>query len=112
MRTQLSVYLAQHNDTAPGYTNGDTSGTPTYENFVSQMTGKTDESGAAGTRYGPYLSFMPSNPFNSKDTIKMLATGDAFEADNSYGWLYKPSTNEFRAANPGTGSDDKAFVSY
>ncbi len=112
LRTQSALYRAQHNDVAPGYPEGNPTGTATHELYVAQMTGKTDETGATGTRFGPYLSRMPENPVNGKLTIKIIQTTDDFASDDNYGWLYRPGTNEFRAANSGNDSEGKPFINY
>lgn len=115
LRSQSAVYSAQHNDVPPGYPGGDSTATPTHETFVAQMTRATNISGIVdgnGQLYGPYLSQMPENPVNNKQTIKILAANDPFESDDNYGWLYKPSMKQFRAANAGLDSQGKSFLDY
>ena len=84
MRSQISLYKIQHNDTAPTLLemNADVT-TP----GSSVMTGQTDELGAAGTEYGPYLQSIPANPFNGKSTLAAnSATGN--------GWIYTVDANQ------------------
>src|SRR4051794_41699965 len=61
LRTQIVVYKAQHRDVAPGYPGGNKATTPTYDDFVAQLTQHTNEKGdtrlVADAAYplGPYL---------------------------------------------------------
>jgi general secretion pathway protein G len=65
VRSQVALYAAQHNDTPP-----------TVANFVLQMTGQTDITGATnGTGFGPYLQAMPNNPFTATATVGSGANG-------------------------------------
>lgn len=109
LRTQIQVYKAQHRDKAPG-SNGD---------FVQQLTRYTNDDGdtnAAATsayRFGPYLSKMPKNPLNEKDTIELVASGDLkAAADGSHGWIYNPNTGEIIADLTGKDSNDQDYSSY
>jgi hypothetical protein len=80
----------------------------------SKATGQTAAVGTAGFSYGPYLSRIPANPFNLKDTVETLANGQAFPAaaDNSHGWICKPQTGEVRPDNTGTDSGGTAYYDY
>jgi len=81
MRSQISLFKIQHNDTAP-----------LIATFAGQMTGKTLQSGAvdaAGT-FGPYLQAVPNNPFNSSATV---AAADGA----GVGWVYDEATGEIHA---------------
>ena len=77
IRTQLTVFKAQHRDVAPGYPDGDTSEQPTQAAFIAHMTqssnpeGETASPGTAGYDYGPYLREVPVNPLNSKSTVQI-----------------------------------------
>lgn len=115
LRNQTAVYRAQHRDVSPSYPDGNTASTPTNDDFVAQMTKPTNENGVvngSGHTYGPYLSRMPDNPLNGNVNVKMLAADEEFVSDDNYGWLYKPATNEIRAANSGADSEQKAFLNY
>ena len=78
MRSQLSLYKIQHNDTPP-----------VLATFEDQMTLFSDISGGtSATRtathiYGPYLQSVPNNPFTNFNTV--VAPGAA--ADTA-GWEY------------------------
>jgi len=94
LRTQIGVYKAQHRDVAPGSTGV----------FLDQMTLPTDEPGntnAVNTnvfKYGPYLSGMPTNPLNEKDTIKLSSAADVTtDVDDTTGWIYNPDTAQIIA---------------
>jgi hypothetical protein len=57
---------------------------------------------------------IPVNPFNEKDTVEMLADGQAFpaNADDSHGWIYKAATSEIRADNTGTNLNGKPYYDF
>lgn len=119
LRRFVLVYTSQHLEVAPGYTAGSGSAL-SAEVFANQALlpsntqGETAERGTAGYGYGPYLSKIPTNPFNGLATIEMLADGAAFpaEADNSHGWVYKAETGEIRPGNTGTDDSGRAYYDY
>jgi general secretion pathway protein G len=120
MRTQISVFEAQHIGVPPGYPDGDLSQAPTEEAFISHITqfsnssGDVSDTADAEYRYGPYFSRMPTNPLNNKATVEIIADGGEFptEGDNSHGFIYQPSTMEFRADSPGSDENGKRYFDY
>lgn len=84
IRSQLELYKAQHNGSYP-----------TAADFVSQMTQKTDVSGAtaADGKYGPYLQSMPPNPIDDNATVGNTQ-------DGSGGWAYDAATGTFKSNDP------------
>jgi prepilin-type N-terminal cleavage/methylation domain-containing protein len=118
LRRFVLVYTSQHLEVAPGYPDGDATAAPTSEAFVNQALlatnagGETADRGTAGYKYGPYLSKIPTNPFNKLDTVEVLANGEAFpaQADGSSGWICKPETGEIRPGN--TGADERGVLYY
>ena len=80
----------------------------------SNSQGQTAARGTAGYPYGPYLSKIPTNPFNQKDAVEVLANGVAFPAaaDDSHGWIYKPETGEIRPDNTGTDDQGTTYYAY
>lgn len=119
LRRFVLVYTSQHLEVAPGYTAGPGSAL-SAEVFADQallasnLQGDTAARGTAGYGYGPYLSKIPTNPFNQLATIQMLGDGDDFpaEADNSHGWIYKAATGEIRPGNSGTDDAGIAYYDY
>ncbi len=119
LRRFILVYASQHLEVAPGYPNGDTSASPSGDIFRDQAMlssnakGQTAAVGTSGYPYGPYLSRIPENPFNGKDTVETLANGQAFPAaaDDSHGWICKPETGEIRPDNTG-GPAAKPYYEY
>lgn len=93
VRTQLSMYKLQHNDTWPA-----------LNTFTNQMTlsskadGTTAAVGTALYIYGPYILSVPNNPFTGTNTVSAGA------ADSS-AWFYDEATGVFRA-------NDTAHLSY
>jgi general secretion pathway protein G len=91
MRSQLELYKIQHNDNLPDTTD--------QASFEACMLEKTDQYGAAGTEFGPYMSKMPQNPFVSGDTaddITFAASGTC-PSSGGTGWWMRTDTGEFRA---------------
>jgi len=120
LRRFVPVYTSHHNEVPPGYPNGNRNATPTEEAFIEQATlastygGQTAARGTAGYPFGPYLSKIPANPFNARDTIQVLADGDAFPAaaDDSHGWIYKAATGEIRPDNSGAQDGGMAYYNF
>ena len=119
LRRFVLVYTSQHQEVAPGYTAGPGSALSAdvfadQALLASNVQGDTAVRGTAGYGYGPYLSKIPTNPFNGLATIEMLADGAAFpaEADNSHGWIYKAETGEIRPGNTGTDDSGRAYYDY
>ena len=120
LRRFVLIYKSQHREVAPGYPDGNTSAAPTDDAFRAQATlssnasGVTAPRGTVGFDYGPYLSKIPTNPFNNLDTIQMIADGAAFPetADGGSGWVCKPSTGEIRPGNTGTDESGTAYYDY
>lgn len=120
LRRFVLVYTSQHLEVGPGYPNGDTGATPTDAAFRDQALlssdshGQTAARGTSGFIYGPYLSKIPSNPFNGLDTIRLLAVGEVFpaSADGGYGWICQPQSGEIRPDNTGDDFHGKAYYDY
>jgi general secretion pathway protein G len=91
MRSQIELYKIQHNDQLPG------SGTAT---FVQAMTGQTDQAGAIGTDFGPYLQKIPSNPFAATAVQNVVLEGeDTAAEDATGGWYFETDTGKFNACD-------------
>jgi len=120
LRRFVLVYTSQHLEVAPGYPNGNTSVAATNDAFRDQATlasnasGETAAAGTVGYNLGPYLSKIPTNPFNKLDTIEVLVGGQDFpaSADDSHGWIFKPTTGEIRADNSGTDDYGVDYCEY
>ena len=120
LRRVILVYKSQHLEVSPGYPNGDNSLAPTEQDFIDQttlssnMNGQTAAIGTPGFNRGPYLMKIPSNPFNNLNTVEILGNAQAFpaNADDSHGWIYKPTTSEVRADNSGTNSNGKLYYDF
>ena len=120
LRRFVLIYKYQHLEVGPGYPNGQSSGVPTEQAFVEQATlssnngGQTAAVGTPGFNRGPYLSKIPVNPFNNKDSVQMLGNGEDFpaNADDSHGWIYKAATSEIRADSAETDSGGKRYYDY
>jgi len=107
IKSQISLYSLQHNDTPP----------PTGALFT-QLTAITDASGnlsgatgfVAATAVGPYLQATPVNPLTGSNTVDYLTTSPTVGTTapgTTYGWVYVPTTGEFHGVNlAGIVSDD------
>ena len=118
LRVAIELYTAQHNNAAPGYPPAFTSATPQQGFFNAQLTVATNENsemaalGTEGYPLGPYMSAIPSNPFNNLDTINMVANSEQMpdEPTGQFGWVYKAAAKSIRIDWPGT--DRKGFRYY
>lgn len=117
IRTQFTVYKAQHNSVSPGYASGDPTDAPSTDAVTAQMTkasnaaGTTGEPGTAGLVYGPYFREFPVNPVNSKSTVLVVANdAELPAASDNFGWIYQPSSLIIKADS--TGADDKGKNYY
>jgi general secretion pathway protein G len=87
LRSQITVYKAQHNDRMPG---------PDEAGFIDQLTkysdiqGNTSDTNDSTYKFGPYLSKMPSNPLSGKTDIKFAASTSDMTPDDTTGWIYLP----------------------
>ncbi|MCK4277531.1 MAG: prepilin-type N-terminal cleavage/methylation domain-containing protein [Phycisphaerae bacterium] len=106
IRSQLELYKVQHLE---NYPNG--VGIAAWQ---VQLTGQTDNTGAAGTDFGPYMQSFPKNQFAPSGgttqsdvafSIDPLAT--APPGDDTTGWWFNSVTGKFApndskgdAANP------------
>jgi general secretion pathway protein G len=117
LRTQITVFKAQHRDIAPGYPGGNRLAAPTEAAFVAQMMKMTDENCNVGTtaayKFGPYVDKMPQNPVNGLNTVLMVKNGaDLPSPDNSTGWIYQPDSLELLPNSPGVDSEGVAYSDY
>ncbi len=119
LRMQITVFKAQHNDVAPGYSGGNPANTPTDSDFVDQMTKYTNadcDISAVYTpthKYGPYLSKAPTNPLNGKATFAVVSgSGPMPVPDGSTGWIYKPITGELIANMGESDSNGTPYADY
>jgi prepilin-type N-terminal cleavage/methylation domain-containing protein len=80
LRAQIEMYKAQHNGSPPA--------------TLTKLTEKTDVSGASGTDFGPYLQFIPVNPFTNKNTVTAATSNPpaAATSGSDRGWLYHAAT--------------------
>ena len=85
VRAQLELYRMQHDNVYPA-----------AATFVTQLTTKTDRTGAAGTEFGPYMQEFPTNNFNDKTTVEVKAGTDGL-GDGSHGWFFDTTAGRFYA---------------
>ncbi|MFQ5429364.1 MAG: type II secretion system protein [Phycisphaerae bacterium] len=86
MRGQIELYKLQHNGNYPSFIN-----------FATQMTSKTNEDGTTtGTpTIGPYMQRIPNNPFTNTNNLTATAGSGA-------AWFYDELTGEFKADDGGS----------
>jgi prepilin-type N-terminal cleavage/methylation domain-containing protein len=119
-RDATQRYALQHNDVPPGYINGNTSANPVWPFAIAQLIRSTNKLGIAsdiGTQsfpLGPYIRKIPQNPFNNKTTVSVIANSQSMpsQATGTYGWIYKPATNEIRLDWSGTDSTGIKYYDY
>ncbi|MBI9017445.1 MAG: prepilin-type N-terminal cleavage/methylation domain-containing protein [Phycisphaerae bacterium] len=118
MRTQISIYRAQHDGMAPGYKGANLS----EQNFIDQLTkftdqnGNVDESKSDVFRYGPYLSVIPENPLTKASAVQVIQNADDMPAEptggNEIGWIYKAAEIDFRANSVGNDLSGESYYEY
>ncbi len=101
MRNIIEVYTGKNGGVPPGYLRNDTSKSPGFTVFWAQLI-----------RDGKYINNLPENPFNKlksinvvSDTITPVATGEG-------GWIYNPTTRDFKIDWPGKDSKGVPFADY
>jgi type II secretory pathway pseudopilin PulG len=119
VRTQITVFKAQHREVPPGYPNGNLNGTPDGKTFTAQLTGYSDQScrvsqtSSGDFPLGKYFDAMPTNPLNgNSDVWVTTAATTAADASRPFGWIYNPKTLDFRPNSPGTDSQGIAYSDY
>jgi len=118
LRNAINLFAAQHNDTPPGYTGGNTALIPATMSFELQLTKasnilcQTAAVGTPGYDLGPYFTSMPKNPFNGHSHLTIVANNGTMPAaaTGTTGWIYKAATKPIRLDWPGT--DSKGVVHY
>jgi len=91
IRQAIELYKVQHNDSFPD------------ANIVTKLTTQTDASGAAGTKYGPYIrNSFPVNPIDASSAVATAATMPGTPSAAG-GWIYSTGDGQFRANVAGTG---------
>ena len=117
-RTQLAVYQTEHIGVPAGYPPD--GGEANEATFVAQMTMASDDSGATQAdstlvfRYGPYWRKAPTNPFNGKESVKVLTDAEGFPdaASDEFGWVYQPATRMFVSDAAGQDGFGKLYFEY
>jgi prepilin-type N-terminal cleavage/methylation domain-containing protein len=118
LRTVIELYTVQHKGHPPGYVKETLSTAEAV--IVSQLCSATNldgedaPKGTAGFPLEQYLTEIPDNPFNDKNTMKVLADNSSFpaKADDTTGWIYKPLTKAIRLNNDGTDSEGVRYYDY
>ncbi|HEX4052807.1 MAG TPA: prepilin-type N-terminal cleavage/methylation domain-containing protein [Tepidisphaeraceae bacterium] len=119
LRTQITVFKAQHQEVPPGYTNGDPTAVPSAGAFTSQMTQHSDVSCnvcrpvSPAYPYGPYLKQLPVDPMNNLCTLSLVGNNQPMPApDGATGWIYKPQTQEVMANVKGKDDSGTPYSAY
>ncbi len=99
VRKQIELYKIHHNGALPAAVG------ETGDDFTRRMTTATDESGAAGGPFGPYLERMPANVYNKFSTVR---TGDPAAGANSAGWRFDSLSGVFQADDNDDSNGDGA----
>ncbi len=83
VRSQIELFKGQHNDTPPQLTG-------MWGLLLSRSdTNETSVATPVGTRWGPYLQTVPTNPLNNNNGVTSNAT------DTTAGWYYSPAATGF-----------------
>ena len=120
LRTAVTVYRAEHNNTPPGYPGGDATQTPTYETLVAQLTQYTDTQGVTSitpdSRFnlGPYFDKIPYNPINNRAGIRVIPNDGQIpdKPEGTDGWFYHPATGAVVVNARGDDPGGKSYFDY
>lgn len=103
IKSQLEMYKSQHDGSLPG--------------SLLDLTKKTDVYGNVGTTpgthiYGPYISELPKNPWNDKNTV---VESDSQTAPSGFsttdGWYFNTAEGNLWQAGKEAGGGDKLIGS-
>ena len=121
LRTQIIVFKAQHRDTPPGYPGGNAKAVPTWDEFRDQMCKysndkcATSNAGGASHPLGPYLQKVPANPVSQINTVMVIPNGTPMPKTYqgaTYGWIYKPETQEIVANSDLKDANGVPYIEY
>ncbi len=89
LRAQIQLYRLQHEGRNPSAT-------------LEELTKQTDVTGAEGTDFGPYLQFIPENPFTRSNTVRAATSNPPAAASGAAdaGWLYHAATGNIWLDHP------------
>ena len=88
VRSKIEMYKFHHDGRLPA-TSGETS-----VDFLRRMTTQTDSEGQPGLEFGPYLEYLPVNPFNNSEKVRV---DGAAAGANLGGWRFDTMTGAFQA---------------
>ncbi|MCE9590974.1 MAG: type II secretion system GspH family protein [Planctomycetes bacterium] len=100
IRSQLELAQIQHQGTYPPLI-ADSRGWGLLTTETEQSSSYT-AGDSSGNEVGPYLQQSPANPFTANTT----ATSVAAAAAAGVGWVYSPTTGQFRACLPAAKATD------
>ncbi len=121
LREAIERYAIEHNGIPPGYPNNDINDSPSSFYFSAQLVvmatnskGQLAEHGTPGYDYGPYITYIPTNPFNNKNSVAVFGKSTILSESITgvFGWLYKPSTREIRLDYEGTDDQGTDYIEY
>jgi len=102
VRSTIELYKIQHRGRLPAAAGA------TSAQFWAQLMTQTDETGARGGDFGPYLRIAPANPFARGGSTCAVDVAKPRPADA--GWWFNPKTGEFKAV--GTTSDGQDLTDF
>jgi general secretion pathway protein G len=81
LRQVINYYKSQHNGSTPAAD-------------LNNLLIKTDVTGAAGNDFGPYLQYIPVNPFTNKNKVTPTTSDPptAASSGSDRGWLYNATS--------------------
>ncbi|HEX4125716.1 MAG TPA: hypothetical protein VHY37_13400 [Tepidisphaeraceae bacterium] len=119
IRTQITVFKAEHREVAPGYPSGNTRLRPDGKTFADQLIEYSDQNCRLSRMPGPdfplgkYLEAVPPNPVTGNAGV-WVDTAPTMNADPSkpFGWIYNPQTLDFQPNLAGSDSQGIAYSDY
>ena len=120
LRTQISVYRAEHNGIPPGYPGNDIKAIPNVDTFIAQMTLPTNVAGEVSPapndeyRFGPYMDRVPVNPISQSGGIRLVLSRESFPTTpmGDQGWVYHPASGTIAANVEGADVSGVPYFDY
>ena len=102
LREAIGRYAAEHSGVAPGYASDNPQLIPSGVIATQQLVD------------GGYLPEIPENSFNNISTLHTMRNDQTMptEAFNTWGWIYKPDTQEIRLDYQGNDSAGIRYYDY
>jgi type II secretory pathway pseudopilin PulG len=118
MRTQITVFKAQHHEVPPGFPAGNLTKAADAQTFVDQLSEYSDDvcnlSKTVSPQFplGKYVEAIPANPITGNAAVWVTTAAPAPDPKKPFGWIYNPQTLDFRPNLAGSDAQGIAYSDY